>query len=298
MLEKRGTVDPKINKATFSMVHLNVGESLTIDCRVDRYLQVFDTCDALSYEFLTAASSREEKRRFSRMQKKLILRGNLHSQVSDPVVDGSLRAAGLAVSVLIAYRDGPDTYLLLKRRSEKNKAPLHGSMAHVIPSFMLQAEADDDEVEFSVTHGMYREYLEELFNVGDERPQMDPRSFYGHAHLRYLRQLLDEGQARFCLTGVAVNLLNLRPEICTLLLIDSEEWWNRHSGRLKEKHRFELNDEFARDSAEAEPTWLRRIRYVGTDDRYYREALQPHCVVPSGAAAFWLGVETLKDLQI
>ena len=53
--------------------------------------------------------------------------------------------------------------------------------------------------------------------------------FYEDPNLKYLIDLENKGDARFFFTGVALNLLNLRPEICTLLLITNDEWIKNQS---------------------------------------------------------------------
>ncbi len=46
----------------------------------------------------------------------------------------------------------------------------------------------------------------------------------------------EEKTAELHFTGVAINLLNLRPEICTLLLIKTDDWIKNHNTMNAEMH--------------------------------------------------------------
>jgi hypothetical protein len=45
--------------------------------------------------------------------------------------------------------------------------------------------------------------------------------------------MLESGAARLLYTGIAVNLLALRPEICTLLVIDDPSWFENEGGEIR-----------------------------------------------------------------
>ena len=60
----------------------------------------------------------------------------------------------------------------------------------------------------------------------------------------FLKELLQAGKAQMFFTGVAVNLLNLRPEVCLLLHIEDGNWWKHHSQSPDELERFHFNWEF------------------------------------------------------
>jgi hypothetical protein len=51
--------------------------------------------------------------------------------------------------------------------------------------------------------------------------------FYDHPAMVDLQEMSAKGLAKLYLTGVAYNLLTLRPEICLLLVIQDETWWER-----------------------------------------------------------------------
>jgi hypothetical protein len=179
--------------------------------------------------------------------------------------------------------------VILQHRSSKGVA-VHRDLWHVAPSFMFQAVVRETVKEYSVIHNIFREYLEELFKVKEATAPPSVIShdyFYGNPNLKYLRSLLANGDAQLLLTGVTVNLLNLRPEICTLLYVESPEWYRKHSTGLDGLDRLELSDEFEASGLSAQPVSSIRRGYP-----------PPAETVPSGAAALFLALETALELGL
>jgi hypothetical protein len=116
-----------------------------------------------------------------------------------------------------------------------------------------------------------------------------------------LQNLLNDNEADLYLTGITVNLLNLRPEVCLLLLIRTEDWYLHHSQNPSDELRFKLNPEYAimSDSplTKGVQKLVGRVRYKVIDDEQIKGApLSPGDMVPPGAAAFWLGRDTLRHV--
>ncbi len=112
-----------------------------------------------------------------------------------------------------------------------------------------------------------------------------------------MQQLLDTQNAQLYLTGVAVNLLNLRPEICTLLLIRSSNWYKHYTQDSVGSEQFQFNQEWATAlNREGDKHSLTgHIRYGATDHEMMQEApLYADQMAPPGAAAFWLGIDMLR----
>jgi hypothetical protein len=130
---------------------------------------------------------------------------------------------------------------------------------------------------FSVMENIYREYVEELF--GEEEPEFNDDPFWYKKTRAYaaLRGYLDTGGGSIFLTGIATNLLNLRPEVCTLLLFESPDWGSEELGRLKR------NWEYHRKLGFDIPLGPE----LETSGKY--EELAPTEIVVPGAAAFALG---------
>ena len=112
---------------------------------------------------------------------------------------------------------------------------------HVVPSGMFQPfipseSADLLQSQFSVFATVVREFVEELYGVeeletGDGR--VDPQAIYRRREARLLSDMLEHGSAALLYTGVGVNLLALRHEICTVLVIDDPGWYERECGELR-----------------------------------------------------------------
>jgi hypothetical protein len=196
----------------------------------------------------------------------------------------------MSISTLIVFDDGDTYQAFVRQRSGRTAA--HSDLYHVIPSFMFQPMLGDVRREYSVRHNVFREYLEELFGVEEMRLSKGELAldwFYDHEELAYLRSLLDAGSAELLLTGFAVNMLNLRPEICTLLLIRDPNWRRR---RIAGNWEFETPQQmFDRRQDYIRPVDVNR----GDDEIAAELARLPGTFVPPGAAAFWLGVDVARE---
>lgn len=290
------------DRPTFTMQELLIHPTqLGLTCAAGTYFQALDTCDALERELLSQISSLRgsDETAYRQFDRQLPLRWALHTKVAHPVRYGASRSAALAISTLLAYTRDDKLHLVLQRRSASSAA-LHANQVHVIPSGMFQPFTSFLTEEFSVTHNIYREYLEELFDYPEPTEEaQDWRSFYQDPRLVYLQSLLETHQAELFLTGIAVDLLNLRPEICTLLLIRSPEWYQHHTNQLFPQEQFHLNQEWAkavRPEGDVEAP-LTSVPYRATDEAFLElDDIAPGHMVPPGAAAFWLGVDVLRRI--
>jgi hypothetical protein len=284
------------------MTRLVTDGGLGLECELGRYFETLDSCDALLWELLSTAGSLTDSKEdtFRRLDANLPLRSSLGSRVTNPVRDGACRSAAVGISTLIAYYDEGASHLMIRRRSART-VPVHAGLLQVVPSFMFQPVTVDSDREYSVTYGFYREYLEELFNGPEAAAQgeRDWRYFENDARLRYLKRLLKHGHATLYLSGIAVNLMNLRPEICTLLLVRADRWFSYHSRDAPPAEAFHFNVEYAdakeRDDQRHPATSA--VRYGAEDEELMRTSqMRPDNAVPPGAAAFWLGVDVLREV--
>ncbi|MCF6159615.1 MAG: hypothetical protein E3K32_13835 [wastewater metagenome] len=286
------------DRLTFTMKQLVTGPQLGLKCELGTYFKSLDTCDSLGWEILNEAIRLigSDVKTFKKFDKQLLLRSLVHKQVRNPVYSGNYRSAAIGISTLIAYKEKDNFFLWLKKRSPKGA--VGASLFHVIPSCMFQPVTLYLDEEFSVTHNVYREYLEEIFNKPElEEHESDWRYFYADARMKYLQHLIDTNEAKLYLSGVAVNLLNLRPEICTVLLIRSEEWYKKYTQHSFNEERFHFNGEWAELSTENPDLTCGRIPYKTTDEEIMKNVpLQVSNMIPSGAAAFWLGIDVLRQV--
>lgn len=157
------------------------------------------------------------------------------------------RASGLGVSLaLVDERDGRAAAYVARRSSVVGTYP---DVLHVVPSGMMNARGDGqqaaDEIGSLPRLTMMSEFLEECFDISE---------LSGHSLGNFARRVdqeIDErqlGGLEPAFTGLAVDLLNLRTEICGVLdLTDHDStvdafnlsWEYAHTERLR---RVELDD--------------------------------------------------------
>ncbi|HEY3440156.1 MAG TPA: hypothetical protein VGK29_05375 [Paludibaculum sp.] len=164
-------------------------------------------------------------------------------RTGQPLMDGTKRCAAIGVATLLVLRERAGHSVVLAPIAAKGM-PHRAGQLHVVPSGMLQPP-------YSVIHTVRTELSEELHDLD---PPQDARIYF---------------------TGIAINLLNLRPEICTMVIVDRPP-----SLRL---------------GAEFQPG--ARVVPFGSDAHLVR-ALQLHDtpITPPGAAALFLGARVLRQL--
>ncbi|SNQ59814.1 conserved hypothetical protein [Candidatus Methanoperedens nitroreducens] len=122
--------------------------------------------------------------------------------------------------------------------------------------------------------------------------------------LKILRKLIENNEAELFFTGVAVNLLNLRPEICTLLLIKSPEWYKLQSQdmatKIEKLKKISYNKEFVRfTEVKDKNDFIYKVEYIEDENELLNSySFYPNKMVPPGAAAFWLGYDLIKEILI
>lgn len=157
-------------------------------------------------------------------------------------LEGSGRTAAIGIATLLALRRPPGYDLVLGRLAPKAMAHRAGQR-HVAPAGMFAPP-------YSVTANVAVELREELG--------------------------LDLSAGRLYLSGAAVNLLNLRPEICTVFVMDDP-------GPLA------ANEEFL--------PGLERVPLAADAGMIRALHLTPDSVTPPGAAALFLGARLLRSLN-
>jgi hypothetical protein len=262
-------VDPRLtNGHLYVMRRFPAGARLTMDCGLGRYFRMLDTCSAIEVELRAAILDGE--RQPAALDPKLRLRNAAHAAAGgDPITSGVGRDAAIGLSMLVACRTEQGYRMRLARRGDGGLGLGCGQL-HVVPSGMF--DFADARRDYHVRAKLREEYVEELF------PMVDPA-------LEYLDALLRAGDAQLLFTGVAMDLLNLRPEICTLLVIHTPEWF-------EQARQARLNDEFLPETtAGGFNGWVR----LASDEVMIQEAgLAPERMIPPGAAAFWMGVDLLR----
>jgi hypothetical protein len=141
-------------------------------------------------------------------------------QLGNPLYNGMGRCAALTASTLVVFkrRGAADGYYCLMRRRSADVAVSPG-MLDVVPGGMFEAWNREP---WSLEMNVWRELLEELYSEDEQIGSGVP------GELDYIRQkvpinllleMIDRGSAKFSVTGICIDLLNLRPEVCTVLLV-------------------------------------------------------------------------------
>jgi hypothetical protein len=270
---------PLFDGGVYPLVDLDPDGPL-MSCRYSEqgYFDVLDTCVSLEYEaFLAAARSRSGVLKWDRLK----LRQTLHAAVPDPVLSGGGRVSGIGGSTVLVYWDGTDYRTVVPQRSRAGVAASQGLFA-VVPTFMVQALHGSAHTEYSISYNVKREFCEELqdLHLSDT---VDPQTVKQSECFQRLEGMLsDPARATHLALGVAVNLLELRADACTLLLIHDKTWVQ--SLRLSDEfstHRQFLNT----------PRVHELLASLDTAGLPYA----PHEIVPACAGALWMALRTLQD---
>ena len=184
------------NNGTYVLKAMNANEIVNLDCAHGTYFDALATCDLLEWELLSTLG-KTKARSVASVVNQLKWRSYVHYLSHEPTTCPIGRSAAIAVSTTILFRRTNDYAVLVQRRSDKGVA-VHGDFLHVAPSFMFQPVVGEWTKEYSVVHNIYREYLEELFSVKEASVApsvMAVDYFYGNPNLKFLRSLIDAGDA-------------------------------------------------------------------------------------------------------
>jgi len=293
---------PPWEDSTYRVLCYNLGEKLSLSCSLGTYFNMLKTCDVLEFEILVEFGKRYPffEDEIDKFLTNLKLRNYLHS-ICDPIKDVRGRSVAISISTLIIYAKNNNEYqALLRERS--SEVAVHQNLLHIIPSFMFQPVVRCYSEEYSIRHNIYREYLEEIFGRRDlDKPseKLSHDFFYEDPNLQYLIQLENEGKAKFLFTGISINLLNLRPEIHTLLLINDPEWiLNQGRGRKIGKLQLSpisINWEFKHGDELADAKFNRIAKVELGKDIKFPKLLKPENFVPPGAAGMKLGLDVARE---
>jgi transcriptional regulator with XRE-family HTH domain len=298
------------NQLTYDLRAMGRDEQgrVQLHCKLGTYYHSLSTSESLDPELLEAYAAWPDSQP-EQVWPRLERRVWLHERVADPVADGRYRSAAIGVSTLTIVRvrnrsfDGYKLFLSPRSVTVATQRRRY----HVVPSGMFQPFIPGDsgdllQGQFSVAETVMREFVEELYGVeeletGDGR--VDPHAIYRRREARLLSDMLRSGDAALLYSGVAVNLLALRPEICTVLIIHDPAWWERECGELR------ICDEYLQQCQQMEllpdQRWVQLINLERHDldmDPWWREHLRGRTVVAPGVAAIDLGLRVARSVLI
>lgn len=293
-------LDTKAQLAVEEIDRLHVGAdgSTRIDYREGRYFEMLVSSDALADELLVTLGQQPDRRvGLGELPRRAWV--HEHSD-GDPILDGSRRAGAISTATVVLFRPRPGApfHTLLVPRSRD--VATHRFQAHVAPSGIFAP--DDEEPAPSARASILREYAEELFDRTEHQEQAA-----GHlnvtelSEVRRLQDALDAGRAELLYTGVSVNLLSLRPEICTLLLVHDPDWWADERRPAEAAGQpMKLAWEYAvGDTMGALPDGRNFIGMLPFDDAREPlprgDQLDPEWLVPNAAAALALALPVARS---
>ncbi|MFD9084064.1 hypothetical protein [Streptomyces erythrochromogenes] len=286
--------------STYALHELRLGGDggPRLDCKLGRYFTSLATSEDLDEELMAALA--EDPGRPVPLER-LDRRRWLHDRVGDPVVDGRHHSAAVSHGTVVMLAAGGGTYdVLLPHRSQH--VATHSHFNHIAPSGIFAPQTEEPfppGTEFSVERNFYREWVEEIYAADEhERPRfVGPPDPAGEPEVLRLKAMLGT-TAQLYYTGISVNLLTLRPEICLLLVIDDVDWLRQE---LRQRRPFRFGWEYAqtpqavRHRSTSQPGhWSLRL------DADLRPAggrqLHPSYLVPNAAAALDLAVKALTTV--
>lgn len=256
-------------------------ERLTIECALTDSAFALKSSVSLEWELLAAV--RRAERNATNLELAIPIRDAVHRSVTNPLLDGRARAAAVGITCVIAYSHNGRTEVRLHRRGRRSMVTRVG-MFHAFPACIFQAPCQQVDIEYSIHHAFLWEYFEEFFNRPDKaHPRTSPKEFYNEPPIRELRSMFDSGTATHSLLGVAIDLMNLRPEVITLVEVRDPGWFE------KTVPSYQLNPEFAGQSeAPTQSVSCTLDMHVALDGQFQANDLTPQTLVPCTAAALAL----------
>ena len=277
---------------------------LPIECTIELYGNIIDSSDLLINEtymhfaFDNYSTNIPPENVLSHMP----WRKAIHRKYKNPIdiltqVKG--RATGVGISALtVANIDGEYTSFIGNRST---KVGTFSNAYHVIPSGMANIDKGNSDL---IQNGYLNlqllfetEFMEEIFSYKkavDRQTSFEPwaKIIKNQVH----RNLYGEGneyEAHIYLTGIVIDLLNYRPEICALILIKNRKWWDDKKPKLQ----FSVETNANNPTLQLSYEWLEKTININImDDQAVLVGMPPDHSVPAGVAAFHLGVQKAREL--
>jgi hypothetical protein len=283
------------------------GGRVQLHCKLGTYFHSLSTSECLDPELLEAFAAWPDSKPDAVLAM-LERQAWLHERVPDPVVDGPGPLGGHRrlhahdrSGAQPGFRRVQDVPVAPLGHGRHPAAPLpRGALRHV-PAVIPSESSELLRSQFSVSETVMREFVEELYGVEELETgdgQVDPQAIYRRREARLLSGMLRAGDAALLYSGLAVNLLALRPEICTVLIIDDPRWYERECAELR------ICDEYFHQCQQAEllpdQRWIQLVNLERHDlelaPRRWRDTLRARSVVAAGVAAIDLGLRVARSV--
>jgi len=196
---------------------------------------------------------------------------------------------------MIAYPNpkDPDDWRFLFMQRGTRGTPLYRGRFHVVPSFMFQPCDVTGFDPNSLYYNILREFGEEVLDLDEERIRKEPNYLPAQPIFKDFRDDLDSGRIGIIYTGTTMNLLDLRPDICSVLVFTDYQLYEKRHGDWKITLTEFDPTEIGKQSGEKQ----RRYKYFSLKkaESDFVDLFPPHNITPPGAGAMWLAIQYLKD---
>lgn len=216
-------------------------ENEKIQCYCGTYEQNLYTSHYLEYELYLLYKKKNrfhvdeliEENNAKNLLKLLPYRNKIHmlnKRNGELLLSGDGRYSLLGVQAMILLKKPNNSYDVLRIRRGENVAAKPGFL-QFIPSggfevFENKTDFDTKYANFSLSKAIFRELMEECFNV-DEEPSNEHISserIYAYNQINKLMELIECGKAEFKLLGSSLSLVSLRHELSFMIKIDDVEF--------------------------------------------------------------------------
>lgn len=266
------------------------GEAANLTLGTTKYFSLLIGQDFLEHEFFSdlrslakskPLNSDSKRQLFDRLDARLYGRGN--SPTGDLLLKNSARKfRGLAVSTLVVYPDDKGLYLATYRKRSKNVA-VHPELFHVIPAGMYQYSPDPMST-------AKRELIEEMFAIRNSKATEETQNLINHDIRMAVELALEQQECILTVTGLVVNALNLRPEICALLFFKNGHFFKQYGARMH--HNWEYEHSIRKSDRFTLPLDSFAEKFVE------RHGVRSDAWIGPGLAALLLGVKRAKELAL
>jgi hypothetical protein len=211
-------------------------------------------------------------------------RDTAEANIATPLTDGTTRSAAITISMLLVFKRKVGYSCVIRKRSLD--VAVSPGMFHDVPAGMFESTFSDPTFEWSIKFNILRELLEELYDQSELSISRaaNPEHILSIKPLPLLEEMLYSRAAVLTATGICVDLLNLRPEVCTAFLIHDESFSQAREMRLNWEYETPSHGPFALP-----------LEHL---DEFISKSVRPNRMVCSGAACLTLGRKWLQSQSL
>lgn len=285
-------------------LHTAKGRHPVTEGRLCEYGPVLDSGDCLRDELIWTSIEKFSQgitdADYEAMWEALPLRREIHEREGNPLTSAQHRAAAFGISGAIVFRRREDDQHCILTGKRSGEVATYQHAVSVVPSGMSNwrftgnpRDSANPDGTAAKPFGTYREdyfrltLLDEYAEEAGGGVQLsdikgDPDDVL---NAPFVQKLLHTHQAKIQYTGLALDLLTLRPEVCFVMVIDDVEWL----GATRYERNIVLTpDEYdRRGGLMSDPI---------TDLEACLTRVNPEWTMPPSAAAALYGIDAAKEL--